>query len=340
MDLKTRAECLDFIHGFAKSQMLFTAVELGVFEKLGTTDNLCAADIAKQIEADVDATERLLNACASIGFLSKNEKGLFSNTEKAIWCLKSTKGSLYGDIIVNKHSCYYAYGCLSKAVNTGKNCAFDVFGVAGDKLYTFGGGYYKDERSTKNFVQAMTSCSFGLAEGALDLFDLSKYKTVCDLGGSSGLFCLDLRQKYPTMNIILFDLPQVIEINKKYNDVKGDVVMVPGDFFKDPFPEADVYMLNHILEDWSEANGKILLKKVFGSLPIGGALIMCNYCLPQNKVADSFAHVVDLNQLASCEGKMRTFDEWEALIMEAGEFSKVERKGSSSYFGDVIMATK
>lgn len=67
---------------------------------------------------------------------------------------------------------------------------------------------------------------------------------------------------------------------------------------------------------------------------------MCGYCLPENKVGESFAHVVDLNQLASCEGKMRTVDEWEVLIMEAGEFSKVECRGSVSYFGEVIMATK
>lgn len=56
-------------------QMLFAAVDLGVFEELDKFGTLCAADVAKQIEADKDATERLLNACASIGLLSKDENG-------------------------------------------------------------------------------------------------------------------------------------------------------------------------------------------------------------------------------------------------------------------------
>lgn len=73
---------------------------------------------------------------------------------------------------------------------------------------------------------------------------------------------------------------------------------------------------------------------------LGGILLICEYCLPPSKVAEPFAHIVDLNQLASCEGKMRTVDEWEILIKEAADFSKVEQKGSVSYFGEVMIATK
>ena len=48
----------------------------------------------------------------------------------------------------------------------------------------------------------------------------------------------------------------------------------PGDFFNDPLPTADVLMMGHILHDWNLDEKRMLLAKAYAALPEGGALIV------------------------------------------------------------------
>ena len=47
---------------------------------------------------------------------------------------------------------------------------------------------------------------------------------------------------------------------------------VTGDFFRDELPEADLFILCHVIENWKDDKSHILLKKAFDKLPAGMSL--------------------------------------------------------------------
>src|SRR5205085_552890 len=53
--------------------------------------------------------------------------------------------------------------------------------------------------------------------------------------------------------------------------VADRVAFVPGDFFRDPLPRADVVVLGHVLHDWGLDEKRTLLGKAYDALPTGGA---------------------------------------------------------------------
>ena len=57
----------------------------------------------------------------------------------------------------------------------------------------------------------------------------------------------------------------------------------PGDFFKDPLPSADVLVMGMILHDWSLEQKRALLKKAYDTLPDGGALIVYEHLIDDQR---------------------------------------------------------
>jgi len=56
-----------------------------------------------------------------------------------------------------------------------------------------------------------------------------------------------------------------------------------GDFFKDPLPSADVLVMGMILHDWSLDLKQALLKKAYEALPEGGALIVYEHLIDDDR---------------------------------------------------------
>ena len=61
-----------------------------------------------------------------------------------------------------------------------------------------------------------------------------------------------------------------------------------GDFFKDPLPKADVFTMGHILHDWDLAEKKVILRKAFEALPAGGALIVYESIIDDDRSQNAF----------------------------------------------------
>ena len=114
--------------------------------------------------------------------------------------------------------------------------------------------------------------------------------------------------------------------------------LIVGDFFTDPLPEADIFTLCRVLHDWSEDKIRTLLKKVWERLPSGGALLIAEMLLSDNKSGPVPALMQSLSMLVCTEGKERTLAEYTALLREAG-FAQVEGKVTNAPL-DAILAVK
>ena len=94
------------------------------------------------------------------------------------------------------------------------------------------------------------------------------------------------------------------------------VAFVAGSFFDAPLPQADVIMMGHILHDWDLAQKKMLIGKACAALPAGGALIVYEALIDDDRRYNVFGLLMSLNMLietpggfdftgADCRGWMR-----------------------------------
>ncbi len=90
----------------------------------------------------------------------------------------------------------------------------------------------------------------------------------------------------------------------------------PGDFFRDPLPSADVLVMGHILHDWSLEEKQTLLAKAYAALPSGGALLVYEALIDDDRRQNAIGLLSSLNMLietpggfdftgADCQGWMR-----------------------------------
>jgi acetylserotonin N-methyltransferase len=114
---------------------------------------------------------------------------------------------------------------------------------------------------------------------------------------------------------------------------------VGGDFFVDPLPEADLFALGRILHDWTDAKIEALLGKIYGALPEGGGILVCEKLIDENGEGPTWALLQDINMLVATEGRERTATEYRALLEGAG-FHSVQAYGIADSPLDAILARK
>ena len=75
-----------------------------------------------------------------------------------------------------------------------------------------------------------------------------------------------------------------------------------GDFFSDPLPSADVLVMGHILHDWDMDEKQLLLRKAYEALPDGGALIVYDGVIDDDRRQNAFGLLMSLNMLIETPG--------------------------------------
>jgi acetylserotonin N-methyltransferase len=330
------APVLELIQAFRRSKTMFTAVSLGVFDLLdaGPAD---LASLAHEFNANPDALERLLDACVALCLLEK-EDGHYSNSAvAATYLTRSSPNTLTGYILYSDRALYPLWGNLEAAVREGTNRWEQTFG---GKAALFD-HFFRTDEAQRDFLGGMHGFGKLSSPAVITAFDLGRFRRLVDLGGGTGHLAQIGVQCYPFLNAAVFDLPAAISTARAYlgQDVMGRRVdLIEGDFFTDPLPEADIFALGRILHDWDEDKIRFLLKKIWERLPRGGALLIAEKLLDDNKSGPLPALMQSLNMLVCTEGKERTLAEYSALLREAG-FTKIEGSVTRAPL-DAILAVK
>ncbi|NXD21965.1 ASML protein, partial [Spelaeornis formosus] len=329
---KLPSKILELMDGFRASKALFVASKLKIFDHLKNKGPVKAVDIANYVGTSVRGTERLLDACASLGLLEKTSQG-YSNTDSANTYLTSDgKYSLHGYIIHSNDHLWPLFTHLESAVKEGSRQNHLAFGKKADDLFK---DYYHSQEVKQRFMAAMHSIAHLTARDVATAFDLSQFKSACDLGGCTGALAHELVQVYPNLKVTVFDLPEVIA-NTSYFQPPGEhtapVTFVSGDFFKDNLPEADLYILSRVLHDWPDEKIHVLLSKISAVCRPGIALLVAETVLDEEKTHPS---VAVLQSLSMTEGKQRSASEYKQLLEKYG-FTDVQIKITGNLLDAVL----
>ncbi|XP_026506297.1 probable bifunctional dTTP/UTP pyrophosphatase/methyltransferase protein [Terrapene carolina triunguis] len=257
----------------------------------------------------------------------------YSNTDSANTYLVSDREySLHGYIIHCNDRLWHLFTHLEAAVKEGTMQTHQAFGKETEDL--FQDSCYHSVEAKQRFMTAMHSIAKLTARDVATSFDLSPFRSVCDLGGCTGVLAHELVQKYPNLNITVFDLPDVIA-NVSCFQPSGlhitPVMFTAGDFFKDNLPEADLYILSLILHDLNDEKIHILLSKISSICKPGCGILLAKMVLDDEKKRRSTALLQSLNMLVQIDGKERNSSEYRCLLEHHG-FTNVEIKLTGNVF--------
>ncbi|XP_067841830.1 probable bifunctional dTTP/UTP pyrophosphatase/methyltransferase protein [Heptranchias perlo] len=331
----------DLADGFKASKVLFTASKLKVFDILSTHNGLNASEVAQTLEATVTGTERLLDACASLNLLEKSPgtSHLYKNTKLANTYLKSaSENSIRDYITYNNDHIWPLFTHLDSAVKG----AYQYPSACGKKpedLFQVFDPLNSEEMLP--LISAINCISKVTRNDIVTAFDLSSFKTACDLGGCTGALAYEMANAYQDMTLTVFDLPQVLA-KVKYFQPQGQnlsrISFREGDFFRDVLPEAELYILSNILHFWKEDKVNLILSRLSQSCKPGCGLLLAELVLYDRKTKPSRAVLQSLNMLMENEGKERSGSEYRKLLHKHG-FTNVEIKHTGNFL-DAILCIK
>jgi hypothetical protein len=151
----------------------------------------------------------------------------------------------------------------------------------------------------------MTGVSHGANMAIAAKFPFADYKSAVDVGTAQGDLITQVALANPNITGIGFDLPVVAPIFEDYvadNGLSGRVHFHPGSFWDDPIPQADVVMMGHILHDWDLEQKMMLIRKAYDAVPKGGALVVYESIIDDDRSKNSFGLLMSLNMLIETPG--------------------------------------
>ena len=298
---------------FWPSKTLLSAIEIGVFTELARGPERFDA-LRDRLGLHPRSARDFLDTLVALGFLQRTEEQ-YANTPETDVFLDRKKPSYIGGILEMANDRLYRFwGDLTEALRTGQ--PQNEIKAGGTGLFE---ALYADPARLAQFLGAMTGLSRGANLAIAGRFPWKDYGTFVDVGTAQGDLAAQVALANPHLRGQGFDLPQVAPIFEEYIATVGvadRLTFSPGNFFDDELPKADVVMMGHILHDWDLAAKKALIQKAFDAVPAGGALVVYESIIDDNRSTNAFGLMMSLNMLietpggfdytgADCEGWMK-----------------------------------
>lgn len=284
--------------GFWASKVLLSAVEFDLFTTLGGR-SLTGVELGAKLALHPRGVDDFLDALVSMRFLTREGDGpgaRYSNTPlTSLYLDKSSPRYIGGILIMCSQRLFRFWHDLPEALRTGSPQNETKHGQAGvfEELY-------REPARLEQFMGAMTGLSRLNFEALADKFDFSQYKTLCDVGGATGLLSIEAAKRHPDLQCISFDLPPVEPIAQRHIAAAGlseRVRTAAGDFFADPLPRADVITMGMILHDWNLEKKMHLIRAAYDALPEGGAFLVVEALIDDARRENTFGLLMSLNML-------------------------------------------
>jgi len=280
--------------GFWGSKTLLSAIELGVFSTLASGP-AGEEDLRRRLDLHERSSRDFLDALVALGMLERGPRG-YRNTAATDFFLDRAKPSYVGGLLEMANARLYGFwGSLTEALHTGE-LQNEAKG-GGEDLFA---ALYADPDRLRGFVAAMSAISAGAALAIAQKFPWDRHHTFCDVGSAQGAVPVHVALAHRHLTGIGFDLAPVGPIFEDFVASFGleeRVRFVAGDFFADPLPAADVLVMGHILHDWGMDDKLKLLRSAHDTLPDGGALIVYDAIIDDERRENAFGLLMSLNML-------------------------------------------
>ena len=282
---------------YARSKILHSAVELGVFELLADGP-ASAGEIRDRLGLHPRLLRDFLSALVALGLLERDGEEYRNSAAANEVLVPGGRVHLGGRIRTASQRHYPMWGRLAEALRDGQPKAEAGGAGAFARLY-------QDPVAAKNFLVHMDANNAVVAPQLAEHVDWSGYQSFMDVGGARGNVAATLVTAHPHLTGSVFELPPIEPFCRELVTELGVADRVSfhgGDFFTDPWPQTDVVVFGHVLHDWGVAHRQRLLELAHAAIRPGGAVVVYDQMLDE-----------DQPDLASLIGSLQV-----ALITEGG----------------------
>ncbi len=244
---------------FTSARAIMAAAELGVFEALGKSTKTFE-QVATACKTHPAATKQLLDCLAGIGYL-KWSNGNYSLKPKYYkWLLKDYPSNIIGKLRFQISEWNWV-GKMEDYVRTGK--PLELHSVI-------------NESEWATYQQGMRDLSVNASKELAGKIKLPGNPTkMLDIGGSHGLYSIELCKKYPSLSSTILELPGAIAPASAIAAQAGlgdRVQYKAGNALTDDVGEShyDLIMINNVVHHFTEEQNIVLAQKVARALKPGG----------------------------------------------------------------------
>jgi hypothetical protein len=285
--------------GFMASKVLFSAIEFGLFTQL-TKGPLNAGEIQKRCGLHPRGVRDFLDTLVALEMLERRGEA-YSNTSETDFYLDRAKPTYIGNYVeISRLREYELFGQLSEALRTG-DPQNEI--KSGDEDWV--DAMYRTPERLRFFLRGMTGHSLPSAMAIAQKFPWAKYRTFADIGTAEGCLPVQVAVAHPHLVGEGFDLPTVRPFFEEYIasfNLEDRLKFRVGDFFKDSLPAADVLVMGMILHDWNLDMKMTLLRKAHDALPGGGALIVYEHLIDDERERNVNGLLMSLLMLVETQG--------------------------------------
>jgi hypothetical protein len=307
-NLPPSAQLFTLIMSYFVPRALNVVAELGIADGL-SDEPKSAAELAVASGAQPDKLHRLLGLLAAHGVFEREGEDRFRHNEVSR-LLRSDHPQSMRDFVltVGGPARWRAAGELRHTVLTGETGIEKAFGM---RLFDYNTANPADGEL---FNRAMRAKAQSDIAATLAAYDFAHAGTLVDVGGGSGHLLAAILAKRGGRGV-LFDLPAVTE--HVLADGAPPFEIVGGDFFTDPLPAGDTYLLMNILHDWADEESKTILAAVRQAARIGAKALVLEMLMPVDG-APHPARLLDALMMSITGGRERTQAEFSGLMAATG----------------------
>jgi hypothetical protein len=271
-----------------------------------------AEELAPMTATHAPALYRVMRSLAGLGFFAEDAERRFALRPLGA-ALKSGTPSHATALVLGGEIATRSFDQLLYSVQTGATGFERSFGMPLFDWLT------ANPMQASLFNDTMVGIH-GLEPAAVaSAYDFSDFQTIADVGGSTGNLLATILSKHPAPRGILFDLPHVVRDAPalvQQRGLKDRIRIEAGNFFESVPAGADVYILSHIIHDWSREQCLIILGHCRRAMNSGGRLLLAEMVLPDGDEPHP-GKLLDMVMLTATGGEERTASQYGALLDEA-----------------------
>ncbi len=294
-------------NGVIPSRCIHVVAELGVADHI-TDEPVSIKDLASGCGADVDALDRVLRLLVAHGVFEQHGDGFVHNEASRLLRSDDPMSMRAFSRMMGLPVFSAALGDLEHSVRTGSP---SIELTAPNGLWPY---VQEHPREQGIFGQAMSAKAAADIAAVLAAYDFSGVGRVADIGGGRGHLLRAVLDAVPSAEGILFDLPEVIDaLDSEHERLTPQA----GDFFVDPLPDADLYVLMEVIHDWADAEAAAILSAIRRAASTGARVLIIEDVIAEGE-DDPLARTLDIIMLSVTGGRERTATQLGALFDGAG----------------------
>lgn len=309
-DLSPSQQMIRLVMVFIPARAAYAAAKLGIADQIDEAGST-AENLAARLGVGALALERVLRALSGVGVLRRDDAGRYTLTPVGATLRHDAPDSVRDYIIFVHEFLYDLFRGLDGSLRSGWPAVDEIFGAplftylqsAPDKAALFHAGLGNRGRIE--------------APAILEAYDFASCRNVVDLGGGNGAFLSAILAKHPGVTGLLMERgPAIAAARGGQGGPLPPCNLVESDYFKTVPSGGDVYVLKRVLFDHTDDEVTHILKNCRSAMDRASRLLIIEGLVGAAN-EPSLAHIMDLAYLVATTGRMRTEEEYAALLRRA-----------------------